>query len=99
MLYRAERFPAWSQLCVFLEEYAQALKGNVCDPSWHAGGCKDSADCKCYHAYFAMAASKTNNESIISHEKFGCGWFDKWVKNVLRAVEKGHTNFLMVTKP
>eukprot|EP00928_Gymnodinium_smaydae_P024048 TRINITY_DN19599_c0_g1_i1.p1 TRINITY_DN19599_c0_g1~~TRINITY_DN19599_c0_g1_i1.p1 ORF type:complete len:452 (-),score=30.88 TRINITY_DN19599_c0_g1_i1:212-1567(-) len=98
LLIRSSTYKDWSQLCVFLEEYASAEVREFCDPSWHVGGCKDSSECKDLGRYFKRAAKYTNNFTITAHDRFGCCWFRAWIDNVERAFALGHRRFVVIKK-
>jgi len=87
----------WSQLCVFLAEYAKGMGLDEAPSEWHADG-KGSPECERLGRYFASADEFPNGEASKSHDKFGCCWFKKWTGNIDAAVQKGHKRFLVFTK-
>jgi len=97
LLLRSSENTDCSQLCVLLPTYATATKAELCDAHWHAGGRKDSPECKELGQYFEAAASVTKGESRRRHDMYGCVWFERWANNIRNALSKGHDKFLVVT--
>eukprot|EP00928_Gymnodinium_smaydae_P097185 TRINITY_DN873_c0_g2_i1.p1 TRINITY_DN873_c0_g2~~TRINITY_DN873_c0_g2_i1.p1 ORF type:complete len:546 (+),score=75.29 TRINITY_DN873_c0_g2_i1:30-1640(+) len=94
LLLRTDQCPQWSQLCVFLKTYAGATHKGACPPDWHAGGYEGSPKCAELGKYFNMMGER----AIEAHRRYGCQWFRKWTANVSKAVDKGHTRFVVFTK-